>query len=243
MSRLQYSDGAHRYRLDGRAVPSVTGCLKVLAKDALVQWAANQAADLAVDMWDDLAAMPLSQRRAMIAGAHRRRRDRAAARGTQIHAWAEDLLAGRPVEIPDEHTATVTGFARWWEHAGFTDVVTEVAVFSDEDEYAGTAYAGRFDAIAMHPRWGRTLIDWKTGKGVYSEFAVQLAGYAAAEWHQLEDVDWPAPLIDTLAVAHIHPDGTSLHVLDREQRTAAADRWALVRGLASTPEPAFKEIA
>lgn len=243
MSRLQFTHGGHRYRIDGQPVPSVTGCLKVLAKDALVQWAANEAADLAIDMWDDLATMPLSQRRALIAGAHRRKKDKAAARGSQIHSWGEDLLAGRPVEIPDEHTATVTGFARWWESSGFTLLATERAVFSDADEFSGTAYAGRFDALAQHPQWGRTLIDWKTGKGVYPEFAVQLAGYAAAEWHQEGDEDVPAPWIDTLAVAHIHPDGTRLHVLDGTQRHAAAEWWALVRALATTPQPEFKETA
>jgi hypothetical protein len=218
--------------------------LKVLAKDALVQWAANTAADYATDHWDDLAPMQPSERRALIAKAPSRARDKAAARGTQIHAWADSLIAGEPVEIPAEHVGTVESFARWWERSGFTIQATERAVFSDEDEYVGTAYAGRFDALAAHERWGTALIDWKTGRGVYPEFALQLAGYAQAEWHQADDgTDIPAPPVDTLAVVHMTPDGAALHTLDPNQRALAAQRWDLCRSLATFDRPAFNQEA
>ena len=94
-TRLTFSKGAHRYRFEpeggGKPQPikSVTTCLKVLAKDALVQWAANTAADYALNNWDALGAMDLSERRTRIAKAPSLSRGTAAAKGTQIHAWGD----------------------------------------------------------------------------------------------------------------------------------------------------------
>jgi hypothetical protein len=247
MTRLTFSAGAHRYWLTpetgGKKQPikSVTTCLKVLAKDALVQWAANTAADYAIDSWDSLAAMDLSQRRTMIAKAPSRARDTAAAKGTQIHAWADQLLQGQPVEIPDEYTAQVEGFAKWWEASGFTKIRAESMVWSEDDELGGIGYAGTFDLLAEHPRHGLTLIDLKTGKGIYSEFAVQLAAYAAAENHVIDGQDRTPRPIRTLAAVHIRPDGTTMHLLDREQRLLAHERWDIIRSLNSVPEPVFAE--
>lgn len=243
MTRLTFTHGGHRYRLDGQPIRSVTTLLQVLAKPALVAWAANQAADYAIDHWADLEHKNPSERRALIAGAHRRRKDKAAARGTQIHTWAEQLLAGQPVEVPDEHTATVEAFARWWETSGFTALHSECAVYAEEDDLLGIPYAGRFDLLAEHPRYGVTLCDWKTGKGVYGEFAVQLAGYDAAEWLQVGEQDRPMPAINTLAVVHIQPDGPTVHTLDDTQRLLAGERWEIVRALNSNPEPEWSQQA
>ena len=246
-SRLEFTHGGHRYTLDGRPVKSVTTLLAVLAKPALVAWAANSAADYAIDMWDDLALKTPSERRALIAGAHRRKKDRAAARGTQIHAWADALINGQPVEVPDEHLTVVMAFADWWQASGFVAVHAEAAVYAEEDDLLGCAYAGRFDMLAEHPRYGVTLIDWKTGRGVYSEYAVQVAAYAAADMIQVEDpdhvgpVDQAMPHCDTLAVAHIQPDGTTLHVLDRQQQQLAYERWETVRALNTYPEPEWSQ--
>jgi hypothetical protein len=247
MTRLIFSAGAHRYwlfdDLTGKKQPikSVTTCLKVLAKDALVQWAANTAADYAIDNWASLDAMDPSQRRTRIAKAPSQARGTAAAKGTQIHEWADLLLQGLPVEIPEAYTAQVEGFAKWWEASGFTKVRAESMVWSPEDDLAGIGYAGTFDLLAEHHRHGLTLIDLKTGKGIYSEFAVQLAAYSAAENHVIDGQDQPAPAIRTLAAVHIRPDGTTLHLLDREQRLLAHERWDIVRSLNSVPEPVFAE--
>lgn len=248
-SRLEFTHGGHRYRLDGRPVKSVTTLLSVLAKPALVSWAANSAADYAIDHWDELSAMAPSERRALIAKAPNRSKAKAAARGTQIHAWADALINGEPVEIPDEHSTVVAAFADWWQASGFTPVHAEAAVYSEEDDLLGIPYAGRFDMLAEHPRYGVTLIDWKTGKGIYPDYAVQVAAYACADMVQVEDPDFVGPVdqamprCDTLAVAHIQPDGTTLHILDRQQRQLAQERWETVRALNTYPEPEWSQQA
>ena len=246
-TRLTFTAGNHQYKLtddNGTKLPvkSVTTLLKVLAKDALPRWAANTAADFATDHWDDLTALAPSARRNEIARSPWAARDKSAATGTQLHAWADQLLSGLPVDVPEEHLPTVRGLADWWEQSRFAKVRAESLVWSPEDDFDGCAYAGAFDLLATHPSYGTTLIDFKTGKGVYAEHAIQLAGYAAAWHHVIDGEDHPAPRVDTLAVVHVRPGGTVLHVLDGEQRTVAEHRWALVRGLASLPEPVFAQV-
>ena len=118
---------------------------------------------------------------------------------------------------------------------------TEVMVWADGDDMAGTPYAGTCDLIAHHPAHGRILIDWKTG-GVWPEHGVQVAAYADTEWLVHTGTDHPMPLIDTLAVARIGPDGVALHLLTEDQRTAASNRFLLLRALRDMPNPELKEV-
>ena len=162
------------YRLDGKRVPSVTTIVGATqAKPHLVAWAARMAAEYAVDHWADLGNLEPGDRITRIKGAADRARDAAALSGTQVHAMAETLLSGEPVDVPPEQVGKVEAFAAWWANAGFRAVHTEVRVH-------GNGFAGTFDCAAVD-EWGHLwLLDWKTGKSVYPEMAVQLAGYASA---------------------------------------------------------------
>jgi hypothetical protein len=253
MSRLTFTPGNHAYWLmdpdtgkRGR-VPSVTTLLNQLAKPALVKWAARVAAEYAQDYWDDLALKPASERVRLITAAPEDAKNKAAAKGTHIHALAEHLLAGDAVEIPADLQDTVTGFARWWTASGFEVLQTEAMVWSEKDDLGGCAYAGTCDLIARHPRYGRTILDWKTG-GVWPEHGVQVAAYADAEWVVHDGTDQPMttptgrPPIDTLAVARISPDGVALHILTDDQRHTASNRFLLLRALRDMPNPEMKEV-
>lgn len=244
MTRLTFTPGNHAYWLadpdTGRKqrLTSVTALLNLLGKPALVKWAARAAADHAIDHWDDLAALPLSERREQIAAAPDQTRNRKAAAGTAIHAMAEDLLAGRPVDVADDERSKVEGLARFIETSGITVVHAEQLVWSPEDEDMGLcAYAGQFDALMKHPRHGLLLLDWKTGSGVYGDMAVQLAGYAAADMWVVDGEDVPAAPVDAWAVAHVTPGATDLHLVPGDQRTCARDRFDLLRALKTLPLP------
>ena len=161
MTRLKFNAGNHSYSLcdptTGRweKVPSVTTLLSQLDKPALKRWAATTAAEYAVDNWDHLTGLSPAERRKTIAGAPWQARDKAAAKGTFIHALAEDLIAGRPVEVPDELTGKVQGLARWLEASRINVVLSEARVWTEPDpEFDACGYAGTFDAIATHPRHG-----------------------------------------------------------------------------------------
>jgi hypothetical protein len=245
-SRLTFTPGNHAYWLVDEGgkkarVPSVTTLLGQLAKPQLVDWAGRMAGDYANDHWADLAAMPPSQRHALISRAHHAARDKSAARGTHIHHLAEQLVAGAPVDVPADLVDTVTALARWLERQQFTHTATEVMVWSDHDDLDGSGYAGTADLIATHPRHGRVVLDWKTGKGVYPEHGVQVAAYADADHHVIDGDDTTAPPVDTLLVAHLRPDGVALHTLEPEQRATATGMFLMLRQLRNTPKPELKE--
>jgi hypothetical protein len=245
-TRLTFSPGNHSYYLrnpDGKKerLPSVTTLLGLLEKPALKRWAANTAADYATDHWDELTGMRPSERRTAIASAPWAERDRAAASGTAIHALAEQLLSGAPVEVPAEIADKVEAVARFLERAQLTKVATECMVWSAPDDELGlSGYAGTFDLLADHPMRGACLIDWKSGRGVYGEHAVQLAGYATADWLVREGTDTPMPWVDSLAVAHVRPDGVDLHVVAPDQVAIARERFTLLRALKCIPEPELR---
>lgn len=247
MTRLTFTPGNHAYWLIdpdiGRKtrITSVTTLLNLLDKPALKRWAANTAADYAIDHWDDLTPMALSARRAAIAGAPWQSRDKKAAGGTAVHTMAEALLDGQPVEVSDDLRGYVEGLARWLERSGVQLEMSEALVWSDEDDDLGLcAYGGRFDAIVKHPRHGRLLVDWKTASGVWPENAVQLAGYAGADHIVIGGEDRPMLRVDALAVAHIRPDGTDLHIVPADSRRIAAQRFDLLRSLKTLPEPTLE---
>lgn len=247
MSRLTFTPGNHSYWLvdpdtgKKERVTSVTTLLSQLDKPALKRWAANTAADYATDHWDELAALAPSKRRAAISGAPWQSRDKAAAEGTALHAMAEDLVAGRPVEVADELRGQVEGLARWIERSGFRATDTECRVWSEADDELGmVAFAGTFDAMGAHPRHGTLLVDWKTGSGVWPEYGIQLAAYASADWIVTDDTDMAMPRPDALAVAHVRPDGTDLHVLTPAERVIAAQRFELLRMLRALPDPTLQ---
>jgi hypothetical protein len=138
------------YRLaDGTVVPSVTTVLDaVLAKPALVGWANREG----------LAGRRIGETL-----------ERAASIGTRIHADCMALLAGwRPEVLEPPHRT----FLDWVEarHVG-APLLLEHHLVSEEHRIGGTP-----DAVL--PVDGvTTLVDIKTGSGIYREHAYQCGTY------------------------------------------------------------------
>ena len=246
MSRLTFTPGNHSYWLadptTGKKsrLTSVTTLLGQLDKPQLKRWAANTAGDFAADHWDELATLTPSARAKQIAAAPWQSRDKAAAKGTAIHALAERLLAGEPAEVPADLAPKVEAVARWLERNPLSGACPEMRVWSEPDDDMGLCgYAGTADLMGAHPRWGVTLLDWKTGTGVYPEYAVQLAAYAAADWAVFDGQDMAMVRPDTLVVAHVTPEGVNAHLVDPESRALAHARFDLLRALRLLDEPSL----
>lgn len=206
---LKFTASNHRYRLDGKPVPGVTTLIgKGLPKPALPRWAAKSAAEYVADHLDVIAALP--DRESIIATVKQSpwtQRDRAAVRGTDVHAIAERLIHGQEVEIPEALADYVDGYVRFLDEWKPEPVLTERPVANRTWWYAGT-----FDALVTLPSGERLLVDWKTSKGVYGDNALQLAAYANAEFYvDARDVEQPMPVVDAFAVVHITPTGTELY--------------------------------
>lgn len=207
LTRRNHGRG-HSYRIDGSKVPGVTTVLNAIPKQ-LTKWAAEKGADHAVDHWDELATLPPSERHRRIMWAHREDVQSKAVRGTRIHALGEKLAHGLDVSVPDDLVGPVEAYARFLDFWQIEAVASETPVGSAQWRYAGTvdlwAKVGRLDLdLAM--------IDLKSGKGIYDETSLQLAGYAECELWQPDgpESEEPAPDPEDFLVAHITPDAVRL---------------------------------
>jgi hypothetical protein len=206
----------HSYRLDKKPVKGVTTLINAgFPKPALVNWAAKSVAEYVTDNFDlvrDVRAQGRSECLDLLKGAHYRDRDRAAARGTEVHALAEKIIHGQEAQVPEHLIHYVNGYVLWLDEWDVTPIVTEKVCANREHWYAGT-----FDAIiefnAGQLAGSRFLVDWKTSRSVYGETAMQLAAYQHAEFYLSEEggAEVPMPTVHGLGVVHITESGTDLY--------------------------------
>lgn len=205
---------SHSYTLDGLRIPGVTTVIGILDKPALVGWAARETAIYTDENWDKLAGMRSGDRIPLMEKARFNTNRKAVVKGNRIHNLGEQLANGVTVDVPLEIRSQVEAYAKFLDDWGLTTVATETPVCSTE-----WAFGGTFDLITESDRFGRSLMDIKTGKGVYAEVALQENAYANCDLRLIpkeivgprggiktEWVEAPMPPIDTLLVAHVLED-------------------------------------
>lgn len=204
----------HGYLLDGHRILGVTTILsKGIPKDALINWAAFQAADYAIAHWGELAQLPTDQKRMAIGKAHEQTRNVAAVKGTAVHNMAAKLVHGEQVDgIPDEVAPKVDAYVAFLNKFKVRPIATEVAGCNLEHEFGGT-----LDLIFDTPLFpGRVfLADVKTSKGVYGETALQVEGYSRFDFYVDEDGGEHA-MADLGITDHVvlHVEETGVHVYE-----------------------------
>ena len=161
-----------------------------------------------------------------------RARDQRAGIGTRIHDHAEAFVLNQPMPPiqgeTDEETAELQSIMESFYDflAGYKPefVMVEAPIFSVSQQYAGTLdFIADFDRSLFpeaalriilgddfnkHMDSGRDTIrllgDYKTGKGVYEEVALQLTPYRNAEHVGLPDGNMdPMPTVDGAIVVHL----------------------------------------
>ena len=192
------------YHLDDKKYASVTEILSILAKPALVPWAARTAAALVLD---DPFKYDTAEK---ASGAIYAVRDKAADRGSTIHSLAEAIVRSGQVDldsVPEQFRGYGVALNHFWRDFRPTVIETEANVYSDEHMYAGTT-----DLICEIG--GRThLCDYKTGKDIYKEAALQLCAYRYADFILTKDtppIRLDMPDIEATAVVLLGDDGTFL---------------------------------
>lgn len=209
MSNVLLDSKQAEYTWDGRKYPRVTSILSCLNKPALVP-AAVKATALHIEALVRAQGADIDWIDAK--REYRRGWDRKAADGTAVHLAIDAAINGHEldVELTPTQEAMLRQFYRW-QHGFAPDyLATEVAVFSDTHDYAGTA-----DFIARIG--GRTLlVDTKTGFDLWPVMALQLAAYGNAEFMVHSGKAQPLPPLDGWAVLHLRPDRFAL----REVRPA-----------------------
>lgn len=192
----------------GEQYPSVTTILNVVGKgDALKHWAASEVAKYAVKnkaSWltlDDQAAVDLLKREPL------RSLDRAASRGTDVHAIAEAYARTGTLPVwADEIGGYVEALRLFFAEYQPTPVLIEATVFNPVVQYAGS-----FDMVCKLPQFGDDLVilDYKTSKAIYPEVAAQLSAYAFAQQYIDESgTVQPMPEIKRGVAVRFAIDGT-----------------------------------
>lgn len=187
--------------------PSVTTMIgAVLAKPALPNWAAKMCGEYTRDHIDELAAIHRADPERivhMVKGAPWVVRDAAADRGTLVHAIAESISLGQLPDVPEHTKGYLRAWRQWVDDFGIKFEATEATCYNRTIGYAGT-----FDGIVTSPTLGRIIIDYKTGKAVYDEVALQLAAYRHSEFIGLPDgSEVPMPEVEGAYAVHLM-DGT-----------------------------------
>lgn len=189
MKDFKFDEGKHVYTLDGKKMTGVTTILGVIAKPALIGWAANMAVDYIekegrkteIEGVDYLAVEEPTLKEARTA--HRRKKEDAGAKGTNVHGEIEEILeavigvAGGKIPEPTTHeNKQVQNFLTWAKDNEIQFISTEKRVYSEEHWYAGTC-----DLVYKDKEGKLWLGDIKTSKGIYGrEWFAQMAGYQLA---------------------------------------------------------------
>ncbi len=165
---------------------SVTSILGVLNKEALIQWAVDQAMDdlraTLVPGDDGIIHVTPDGLEAILAQArmaHYRTKTEAANLGTIAHDYVEAFLrTGQEQDMSDQDARVANCydlFRRWWDQAGLSVIQTELMVY-----HAPLGYAGQLDFLAADAQGNPVLVDWKTSKSVYWNYNLQVVAYAKA---------------------------------------------------------------
>ncbi|MBI4396838.1 MAG: hypothetical protein HY548_07070 [Elusimicrobia bacterium] len=188
--QYEVTDDNHRYTirlpsgdLIGPLV-SVTSVLGVLAKDALIGWAARESAaffkaELLRLGARALTPVVLDQIAKDAAQAHRRKANDAADLGSVCHNAFEAIIKGQePIDYPKEIEQPISAFKVYRLQSDIEIVATELPVASAE-----LRYGGRLDFIGWsESRGGWGIGDYKTSSRFYgNDYAYQAGGgYARA---------------------------------------------------------------
>lgn len=160
----------------------VTTILGVIAKDALIPWAANMAVDYVkrnLGPNGEVTAEVLEEARS----AHRKKKEEAGTAGTDVHAVIE-MLVKQAIQITEgkfdetferRDIPQVQKFIEWAIENNIKFLASEQKVYNFQEWYAGT-----FDLL-IEKDGKKYIADVKTSSGIYGrEFFAQMAGYEVA---------------------------------------------------------------
>lgn len=173
--KIDFYPKSHRFKKDGEWIPSVTSFLNIIAKRALIQWAANMAADYLLDLLregEPITAQMIQEARYK----HKDIKKEAADTGSQVHEWAENYIKTGKIELPKDQDVRrgIKAFLTWIDQHKVVFKSSERVVYSKDHHYVGILDAEAEIDGKLY------LIDFKTSKGYYPEFDLQVAAYQRA---------------------------------------------------------------
>ena len=169
-----FQEKGHKHLWDGKPMTGVTTILSVIAKPALINWAANMAVDyiseqlpyLQKSNWGQIEKILEEARKA-----HTKKKEKAGDIGKTVHAAIEEFIkTGKEPELDEQGMKMFNHFKKWKDdnYVGFLE--------SEKHLYSEKLFVGGIvDAVVEID--GKTwIMDVKTG-GVYPEAFYQMAAY------------------------------------------------------------------
>lgn len=174
---LAFDPVKHIYTMNGEKLKGVTTALQILAKPALITWAAKMAADYIEQTLEAGIAYDEVQIKEFAKAAqwaHRAKKDTAADTGTMIHQWIQDYVEGKDPKMPvnEGMQQAIKNFVEWWTKQDVKVLKAEQKLCSRKLKLAGTA------DLVCELNGKLTVLDWKTGSGIYPEMLLQMGAYA-----------------------------------------------------------------
>lgn len=177
-----FDEAKHLYTLDGKPLTGVTTILGVVAKPALIQWAANEAVksvknnvsrfapSSSMFLMDELDAVLEEAKYA-----HRKKKESAGDFGTNVHLAIENHIKGiEQPQLTEQENVAFQNFLTWAKNENVTFKESELRLYSRKHWYAGTC------DLVMEIG-GKTWIgDIKTSSGIYPEYFWQTSAYQLA---------------------------------------------------------------
>ncbi len=219
---ITFYPNSHRYKLAGRKnyLISVTGATGMKDKSRhLMIWASRLCKSFLYDYLEKIKSdsISINELYPVIDEAVVRydaERDEAATFGDMVHDWIESFSRAKverkkepeiPDDAPIEVIKGITAFLDWYNKNKVKFIKSEELIYSMEHEYVG-----KLDAIAT-VNGKHTLLDYKTGKGVYTEAYYQEAGYKNAYEEEYKEK------IDQQLIIHIDKETGKFEVIERTE--------------------------
>jgi len=239
-----WSTGRFYETPDGKKYPSVTNILGIIAKPALINWAAKEerlmVSEAAANLYEDAPLTPKMSRPAFLSTletrlgkekAHRKLLRKAGDIGTECHALIEWNLrqelkqeAGPEPRLSDKAMWAFASWENWRKSVKLEPISIEQIVWSETDEHAGT-----LDLLARVD--GRlTVLDWKTGKAIYWEALLQNAAYSKSIFEMGHAAEMPAGIIVRLPKVETDPGFDTL-TIEPEDMPRHYGHFMCARGL------------
>lgn len=175
--RLDFDPVKHIYKINGERAYGVTTALQIIAKPQLIWWAASEASNYVkanITPGVPLDELDIQHLCDEARKAHNKKKDKAADAGTYIHNWIEDYVSGKNPDKPVslQLNRVIEDFLNWWEGRNIEVISPEQVFCSPTHKLAGTA------DLVCRVDGKLTIMDWKTGSGIYPEMFIQLGAYA-----------------------------------------------------------------
>lgn len=197
---VNFDEKAHVYDVNGQLFTGVTTILQVLNKPFLMFWYAKMVAEDLKPKWEEVKKIKTKADWDKLVDASKsaatKKSDKAKDIGHQVHAWIEQYITDKDVELPEDEqvVACIRQFLKWNKERKPKWLASEAIVASMTNRFAGTV-----DALCELD--GKmTVLDFKTSSQISDEYALQLAGYQIA----LEEM---GIMVEQRAIVRIPKDG------------------------------------